>query len=67
MNDFQQEEGMMSRATLLHRRGMFKPFPEIRRQTAIDMVNRIILENQDPKASLDQAAAAEQQILDDHM
>ncbi len=37
------------------------------RQTAIDMVNRIILENQDPKASLDQAAAAEQQIIDDHM
>ena len=36
------------------------------RQTAIDMVNRIILENQDPKASLDQAAAAEQQIIDDH-
>ena len=37
------------------------------RQTAIDMVNRIILENQDPKASLDQAAKAEQQIIDDHM
>ena len=36
------------------------------RQTAIDMVNRIILQNQDPKASLDQAAAAEQQIIDDH-
>jgi multiple sugar transport system substrate-binding protein len=36
------------------------------RQVAIDMVNRIILENQDPKASLDEAAAAEQQILDDH-
>jgi multiple sugar transport system substrate-binding protein len=36
------------------------------RQTAIDMVNRVILENQDPKASLDQAAKAEQQILDDH-
>ena len=36
------------------------------RQTAIDMVNRVILENQDPKASLDQAAAAEQQIIDDH-
>ncbi len=37
------------------------------RQTAIDMVNRIILEKQDPKASLDQAAKAEQQIIDDHM
>jgi len=37
------------------------------RQVAIDMVNRIILESQDPKASLDQAAAAEQQILDEHM
>ncbi len=36
------------------------------RQTAIDMVNRIVLQNQDPKASLDQAAAAEQQIIDDH-
>ena len=35
------------------------------RQTAIDMVNRIVLQNQDPKASLDQAAAAEQQIIDD--
>ena len=35
------------------------------RQTAIDMVNRIILQNQDPKASLDEAAAAEQQIIDD--
>jgi hypothetical protein len=31
------------------------------------MVNRIILENQDPKASLDQAAAGEQKILDEHM
>jgi multiple sugar transport system substrate-binding protein len=37
------------------------------RQTAIDMVNRIILQNQDPKASLDQAAAAEQQVIDDRM
>lgn len=34
------------------------------RQTAIDMVNRIILQNQDPKASLDQAATAEQQVID---
>lgn len=34
------------------------------RQTSIDMVNRIVLENQDPKASLDQAAKAEQAILD---
>ncbi len=37
------------------------------RQTAIDMVNRILLQNQDPKASLDEAAKAEQQIIDDHM
>jgi multiple sugar transport system substrate-binding protein len=36
------------------------------RQIAIDMVNRVILENQDPKASLDQAAKAEQQVLDEH-
>ena len=34
------------------------------RQGAIDMVNRVLLENQDPKASLDQAAAAEQAIID---
>jgi multiple sugar transport system substrate-binding protein len=34
------------------------------RQTSIDMVNRIVLENQDPKASLDQAAKAEQAIID---
>ena len=34
------------------------------RQTAIDMVNRVLLENQDPKASLEQAAAAEQAIID---
>ncbi|TPW27175.1 extracellular solute-binding protein [Pararhizobium mangrovi] len=37
---------------------------EAQRQVAIDMVNRILLENQDPKASLDQAAKAEQQIID---
>jgi multiple sugar transport system substrate-binding protein len=37
------------------------------RQGAIDMVNRIILENQDPKESLDQAAEAEQKLLDEHM
>ncbi|HEY4199147.1 MAG TPA: extracellular solute-binding protein [Devosiaceae bacterium] len=34
------------------------------RQTAIDMFNRVVLEGQDPKASLDQAAKAEQAILD---
>ena len=34
------------------------------RQNSIDMVNRVFLENQDPKASLDQAAAAEQAIID---
>ena len=34
------------------------------RQTAIDMVNRVILENQTPKDSLAQAAKAEQTILD---
>src|SRR3546814_2575228 len=34
------------------------------RQVAIDMVNRILIEGQDPKASLDQAAEAEQAILD---
>ena len=34
------------------------------RQGAIDMVNRVVLENQDPKASLDQAAKAEQALID---
>lgn len=34
------------------------------RQGAIDMVNRVLLEGQDPKASLEQAAAAEQAIID---
>ena len=34
------------------------------RQTAIDMVNRVLLENQDPKASLEEAAAAEQALID---
>jgi multiple sugar transport system substrate-binding protein len=37
------------------------------RQTAIDMVNRVLLQNQDPKASLDEAAKAEQDIIDEHM
>lgn len=34
------------------------------RQTAIDMVNRVVLQNQDPKASLDEAAKQEQAIID---
>src|SRR3569623_2006426 len=34
------------------------------RQGAIDMVNRVVLENQDPKASLDQADKAEQALID---
>jgi multiple sugar transport system substrate-binding protein len=34
------------------------------RQNSIDMVNRILLEGQDPKESLAQAAAAEQAIID---
>jgi multiple sugar transport system substrate-binding protein len=34
------------------------------RQGAIDMVNRVLLENQDPKDSLHQAAEAEQAIID---
>lgn len=34
------------------------------RQTAIDMVNRVLLQNQDPKASLAEAAKAEQAIID---
>lgn len=34
------------------------------RQGAIDMVNRVLLESQDPKASLEQAATAEQAIID---
>jgi multiple sugar transport system substrate-binding protein len=34
------------------------------RQGAIDMVNRVLLEGQDPAASLEQAATAEQAIID---
>lgn len=34
------------------------------RQTAIDMVNRVLLENQSPKDSLAEAATAEQEIID---
>jgi len=34
------------------------------RQTAIDMVNRVLLEDQAPKDSLAEAAAAEQAIID---
>jgi multiple sugar transport system substrate-binding protein len=34
------------------------------RQISIDMVNRVLLENQDPKASLEQAATAEQALID---
>lgn len=34
------------------------------RQTAIDMVNRVLIQNQDPKASLAEAAKAEQAIID---
>jgi multiple sugar transport system substrate-binding protein len=34
------------------------------RQTAIDMVNRVVLSSEDPKASLDEAAKAEQAIID---
>jgi multiple sugar transport system substrate-binding protein len=34
------------------------------RQGAIDMVNRVLLENADPKASLDEAAKNEQAIID---
>ena len=34
------------------------------RQGAIDMVNRVLLESQDPKASLEQAATAEQAVID---
>ena len=34
------------------------------RQTAIDMVNRVLLQKQDPKASLAEAAKAEQAIID---
>ena len=34
------------------------------RQTTIDMVNRVLLQNQDPKASLAEAAKAEQAIID---
>lgn len=34
------------------------------RQTAIDMVNRVLIQNQDPKASLADAAKAEQAIID---
>ncbi|MEX0852335.1 MAG: extracellular solute-binding protein, partial [Bauldia sp.] len=37
------------------------------RQVAIDMVNRVLLQGQDPKASLAEAAKAEQAILDAHM
>jgi multiple sugar transport system substrate-binding protein len=34
------------------------------RQISIDMVNRVLLENQGPKASLEQAATAEQALID---
>jgi multiple sugar transport system substrate-binding protein len=34
------------------------------RQISIDMVNRVLLQNQDPKASLAEAAKAEQALLD---
>jgi multiple sugar transport system substrate-binding protein len=34
------------------------------RQTAIDMVNRVLIQNQDPKASLAESAKAEQAIID---
>lgn len=34
------------------------------RQTAIDMVNRVLIQNQDPRASLAEAAKAEQAIID---
>ncbi|MGO4572107.1 extracellular solute-binding protein [Microvirga sp. 2TAF3] len=34
------------------------------RQVAIDMVNRVLIQNQDPKASLAEAAKAEQAIID---
>jgi multiple sugar transport system substrate-binding protein len=34
------------------------------RQGAIDMVNRVLLDNQDPKDSLAEAATAEQAIID---
>ncbi len=34
------------------------------RQAVIDMVNRVLLDNQDPKASLDQAAKEEQAVID---
>ena len=34
------------------------------RQVAIDMVNRVVLNNEDPKASLDEAAKAEQAVID---
>lgn len=36
------------------------------RQITIDMVNRVLLQNQDPKASLAEAAKAEQALLDRH-
>ena len=34
------------------------------RQTAIDMVNRVLIGNEEPKASLAKAAEAEQAIID---
>jgi multiple sugar transport system substrate-binding protein len=36
------------------------------RQLTIDMTNRVLLQNQDPKASIAEAAKAEQAILDRH-
>jgi multiple sugar transport system substrate-binding protein len=36
------------------------------RQLTIDMANRVLIQNQDPKASLTEAAKAEQAILDRH-
>jgi multiple sugar transport system substrate-binding protein len=34
------------------------------RQITIDMANRVLLQNQDPKASLAEAAKAEQALID---
>ena len=34
------------------------------RQVSLDMINRVLLQNQDAKAALAEAAAAEQPILD---
>jgi multiple sugar transport system substrate-binding protein len=34
------------------------------RQITIDMTNRVLLEGQDPQASLEEAAAAEQALID---